>query len=79
MKPKIKYSDGPAGTLKAIPDFLPPPERLVLKEEQVKVTISLNKKSVDFFKAMARRHHTSYQKMIRRVMELYSAHYGPGA
>lgn len=78
MKSKIRYSDGPIGTLKAVRDFLPPPEKLVLKEEQVKVTISLSKKSVDFFKSIAHQHHTSYQKMIRRVIDLYSAHYGPG-
>jgi hypothetical protein len=36
MKHKIKYSEEPLGILKVIRDFLPPPERLVLKEEQVK-------------------------------------------
>ncbi len=75
MKPRIKYSDEPMGTLKVVRDFLPPPEGLVLKEEQVKVTISLSKKSVDFFKTVARQNHTSYQKMIRRVIDLYSTNY----
>lgn len=79
MKPKIKYSDEPMGTFKAIRDFLPPPEELVLKEAQVKVTIALSKKSVDFFKSVARQNHTSYQKMIRRVIDLYSTNYGGGA
>jgi hypothetical protein len=78
MKPKIKYSDEPMGKLEVVRDFLPPPDRLVIKENQVKVTISLSKKSVDFFKSIARQHHTSYQKMIRRVVDLYSAHYGTG-
>lgn len=75
MKSKIKYGDEPMGTLKVVRDFLPPPEGLVLKEEQVKVTISLSKKSVDFFKTVARQNHTSYQKMIRRVIDLYSTNY----
>ncbi len=44
---------------------------LVFKEDQVKVTIGLSKSSVDFFKAEARRHHTQYQKMIRRLLDLY--------
>ncbi len=79
MKPRIKYTDEPLGTLKAVGDFLPPPEKLVLKEDQVKVTIALSKKSVDFFKSVARQNHTSYQKMIRRVIDLYSANYGGGA
>jgi len=75
MKSKINYSDEPLGELRVVKDFLPPPERLILKEDQVKVTISLNKKSVDFFKRIAREHETSYQKMIRRVIDLYSAQY----
>jgi len=79
MKRRIKYTDEPMGTLKAVRDFLPPPDKLVLKEDQVKVTISLNKKSVDFFKSIARQHHTSYQKMIRRVIDIYSSHYRSGA
>ena len=75
MKRKIKYTDEPMGTLKHILDFLPPPEALVLKEEHVKVTITLSKNSVDFFKQIARDQNTSYQKMIRRVIDLYSAKY----
>jgi hypothetical protein len=78
MKRKIKYTDEMIGTFKAVPDFLPPPEKLVLKEDHVKVTIALSKKSVDFFKGIARQHHTSYQKMIRRVIDLYSTKYGSG-
>jgi len=54
-------------------DFLPRPEELVLKEENVKITISLNKSSVDFFKKKAREHHTSYQKMIRRLIDWYAS------
>ena len=60
-------------------DFLPPPDKLVLKEDQVKVTISLSKKNVDFFKTIAHQHHTSDQRMIRRVIDIYSSHYDPGA
>lgn len=49
MKKKIKYTDEPIGKVKVISDFLPSPEELALKEESVKVTISLSKTSVDFF------------------------------
>jgi len=73
MKSKTKYTEEPMGKLKAIRDFLPPPEQLVLKEENVKVTIALNKSSVEFFKKEAQRYHTSYQKMIRRLIELYAS------
>jgi len=75
MKNKIKYSDEPMGKLRVVKDFLPSPDQLVLKEENVKVTISLKKSSIDFFKKEAKKHHTSYQKMIREVADRYSAHY----
>lgn len=50
---KIKYTDEPIGKIKIVPDFLPSPDELVLKEEAVKVTLLLSKSSVDFFKKMA--------------------------
>src|SRR4030043_1697389 len=79
MKSKIKYTDEPMGKLKVIKDFLPPPEQLVLKEENVKVTLALKKSSVDFFKEQAKKHHTSYQKMIREVIDCYTSHYQKSA
>jgi hypothetical protein len=79
MKSKIKYTKGPMGELKVIKDFLPPPDQLVLKEENVKITISLNKSSVEFFKKIAKKQHTSYQKMIRRVIDWYASHYQDSA
>ena len=65
--------------LRVIKDFLPPPDRLVLKEEKVKVTISLSKASIEFFKKEAKKHHTSYQKMIRRVIDFYASQYQKSA
>lgn len=61
--------------VKVISDFLPSPEELVLKEETVKITISLSKRSVDFFKEQAEKHNTQYQKMIRRLIDEYAAHH----
>jgi hypothetical protein len=72
MKNKIKYTDEPMGKLKVVKDFLPKPEQLVLKEENVKITISLNKASVDFFKKKAKEQRTSYQKMIRGLIDWYA-------
>ena len=46
MKGKIKYTDEPIGKVKVISDFLPSPEELALKDETVKVTISLSMASV---------------------------------
>ena len=75
MKKKIQYTDEPLGNLHIVDDFLPPPKDLVLKEENVKVTITLSKSSVDFFKNEARKHNTQYQKMIRRLLDLYAKRY----
>ncbi|MGB6063764.1 MAG: hypothetical protein WBG50_03085 [Desulfomonilaceae bacterium] len=71
MSAKIKYTDEPLGEVKIVPDFLPSPEELAFREESVKVTISLSKKSVDFFKSQATKHHTQYQRIIRRLLDTY--------
>jgi len=75
MKSKIKYTDEPMGDLEVVKDFLPPPDQLVLKEDRVKVTISLSKGSVEFFKKEAKKQRISYQKMIRRIIDVYTSQY----
>ncbi|MCD6298094.1 MAG: BrnA antitoxin family protein, partial [Deltaproteobacteria bacterium] len=75
MKTKIKYTDEPLGNLRIVDDFLPPPEDLLFKKENVKITITLSKDSVDFFKDEAKKHNTQYQKMIRSLLDLYAAHH----
>jgi len=74
MKRKIKYTDEPIGKVKVISNFLPSPEELALKDETVKVTIALSKTSVEFFKNEAKKYNTQYQKMIRRLLDEYTAH-----
>ena len=79
---KITYKNAPADIAKslkrarAIPDFLPPPEKLVLKEPRVKVTISLNSRSVNFFKKHAKQNNTGYQTLINEVLDRYASNYG---
>ena len=70
MKTKIKYTNEPIEA-KVIMDFLPPPEELAFREEGVKVTIALSKKSVDFFKSDVSKYHTQYQRMIRKLIDTY--------
>lgn len=72
---KIKYTDEPINA-KVIKDFLPKPEDLVLKEDNVKVTLSLSKKSVDFFKDEAKKLDTPYQGMIRTLLDQYAKKFG---
>lgn len=73
MKPRKKYTDERLGRLDIVADFLPPPAQLVLKEDGVKVTISLSKRSVDFFKRNASKSNVSYQRMIRSLLDSYVA------
>jgi hypothetical protein len=75
MSEKTKYTDEPLGKLRIVPDFLPPPEDLVFRDEGIKVTIALSKRSVEFFKSEARKHHTQYQRMIRRLLDAYAEHH----
>ena len=56
MNAKIKYTDEPLGDLKVIPDFLPAPEELAFQDDTVKVTITLSRSSVEFFKREAKKH-----------------------
>lgn len=74
MKKRIKYTDEPMGKVRVVSDFLPSPEELALKDETIKITISLSKASVDFFKNEAQKYNTQYQKMIRRLLDEYATH-----
>ncbi|OGX07998.1 MAG: CopG family transcriptional regulator [Omnitrophica WOR_2 bacterium GWA2_47_8] len=74
-KKKVVDSDMPVGKLIRIPDFLPPPDQLILSEPTVKVTLSLTKDSLEFFKRQAARRNTKYQKMIREVVDQYAKKY----
>jgi len=71
MKRRVGYTEEPLGDIRVIKDFLPPPSELVYKEDTVKVTLGLSRRSVDFFKREAKKHDTQYQKMIRRLLDLY--------
>jgi hypothetical protein len=73
MSEKIKYTDEPIGEVKIIPDFLPSPDELAYRDDTVKVTIALSRASVEFFKREAKKRDTQYQKMIRRLLDAYSA------
>ena len=73
MTKKTTYTNEPLGDIEVIRDFLPPPSELAFCEEGVKVTLALNKSSVDFFKLEASKHQTQYQRMIRRLLDFYVA------
>jgi hypothetical protein len=74
MKTKtVRYTEGEIGRIgKPMKDFLPPPDQLVLRESNVKVTLLLSQKSVDFFKREAKKAHVPYQRMIRALVDAYA-------
>ena len=71
MSARVRYSDEPIGEFEVVPDFLPSPAELAFREEGVKVTLALSRRSVEFFKSEASKHHTQYQRMIRRLLDAY--------
>jgi predicted DNA binding CopG/RHH family protein len=71
----VEYTDEPVQFGKRVPDFLPPPEELAKADALVKVTIALSAESIDFFKQQAKTHNTSYQRMIRRLLDEYAQRY----
>jgi predicted DNA binding CopG/RHH family protein len=58
-----------------VQDFLPPPEQLVRKYPKTKITITLNSRSVDFYKQYAKKHSVKYQNMINEVLDAYAQKY----
>ncbi len=78
MKKKMINQNMPIGKLARIKDFLPSPAELVTPEETIKITISLKKSSVDFFKRQAERYRAKYQRMIRELLDRYAMQYPRG-
>ena len=78
MSNTINYSDAPADVEQAldnatiISDFLPTPSELVSRGEKEKITIAVDKRSLDLFKKYAKMHNTKYQPMINGVLSVYA-------
>jgi predicted DNA binding CopG/RHH family protein len=71
-KQTVTYTEGEIGDVRVVKDFLPPPDQLVLREENVKVTLALSRRSVDFFKQQAKKRRVPYQRMIRALVDTYA-------
>lgn len=66
--------DGTHGKMELIADFLPPPAAFAYVEpETEKITIVLDKETVEFFRSQAANHKVSYQRMIRELLKGYTA------
>jgi len=77
MKRKTYYKNAPEEIAEAIEsseiidDFLPPPDRLVLKDRSVRITINLSLPIVKFFKENAIKSGIPYQQMIKKILDNY--------
>jgi predicted DNA binding CopG/RHH family protein len=60
------------GRVRVLEDFLPAPDQLVPREDDVKVTLALSRHSVDFFKRTAKARRVPYQRMIRALVDAYA-------
>jgi hypothetical protein len=68
----VKYTAGEIGRVKVIDDFLPLPDALVGREDNVKVTLGLSRRSVEYFKRAAKARRVPYQRMIRALVDAYA-------
>ena len=68
----VRCTTGEIGRVRVINDFLPPPADLVAREDNVKVTLSLSRRSLDFFKREAKKRRVPYQRMIRALVDTYA-------
>ncbi len=64
--------DMPVGDLMRVKDMLPPPEELLPGDKSVKITISLDEGTINFFKNSAKKTGQKYQRLIRAVLKGYA-------
>ena len=67
----VRYTGGEIGRVRVLEDFLPAPADLVPREDNIKVTLSLSRRSLDFFKREAKKRRVPYQRMIRALVDAY--------
>ena len=75
----VTYTDNPAlptvDEVEIVVDFLPRPEELLfLEPETEKITIQLDRSTVNYFRQKAQERGGSYQRMIRSLLKEYVNH-----
>lgn len=78
MSNNLKYTDAPLDIDRALDeavmtkDLLPSPSELIRKTEKEKITIAIDKRSLELFKQYAQKHNAKYQTMINSVLGSYA-------
>lgn len=75
MSKRIVYEDEPFGNVTRVLDFLPPPSELIPREETVEVTLTLSRRSIEFFQEEAKKNNVSYQRMLQYLVDSYVQRY----
>lgn len=81
MNKIINYTNAPEDVEESlnnaiiVSDFLPSPAELMIKGEKEKITIAVDKRSLDLYKKYAKKHNTKYQPMINGVLSSYADKY----
>jgi len=74
----IHYTNAPDDIQEAlangvrVDDFLPSPDKLIFKTEKERITIAIDKRSLDLFKRYAKQHDAKYQTLINSVLGSYA-------
>ena len=79
FKETVKYNDAPAEVEKSfnrsvvVTDFLPDPDTLTSMSKKERITIALDKATLNFFRQEAKKQDTHYQTMINKLLGSYVA------
>lgn len=75
----VNYTDAPDDVQESLEnpifvndDLLPSPEEFVRKTKKEKITIAIDKDSLDLYKRYAKKHNAKYQSMINGVLSSYA-------
>lgn len=74
----VSYRDAPKDIDKAlesgeiVTDFIPSPDKLIFKVKKEKITIAVDKRSLELFKRYAKKHDAKYQTMMNGVLSSYA-------
>ncbi len=67
-----KIVEGTFGRIREVEDFLPPPEALIFKDDSTeRITITLTRDTVNFFRQKGQELDAPYQRMIRNLLDEY--------
>jgi len=72
---KTKLNNQNVNEVSRFKSSMPSLDQLAQKEDAVKVTLSLTKSSVDYFKSEAAKREVCYQVMIRNLIDEYVKHF----